>query len=56
MLTMIDVTCIIPARGESKRLPGKNIHPLNGKPLLAYSINIWDKSKFCTNHEGIPDD
>lgn len=29
---------IIPARGGSKRLPGKNIYPLNGIPLLAYSI------------------
>lgn len=29
---------IIPARGGSKRLPGKNIRPLMGKPLLGYSI------------------
>lgn len=29
---------IIPARGGSKGLPGKNILPLNGKPLLHYSI------------------
>ena len=29
---------IIPARGGSKRLPGKNIKELNGKPLIAYSI------------------
>lgn len=29
---------IIPARGGSKRFPGKNIYPLNGKPLIAYSI------------------
>lgn len=29
---------IIPARGGSKRLPGKNIMLLNGVPLLAYSI------------------
>ena len=29
---------IIPARGGSKRLPRKNILPLNGKPLIAYSI------------------
>ncbi len=29
---------IIPARGGSKRLPGKNIRPLAGRPLLAYSI------------------
>ena len=29
---------IIPARGGSKRLIGKNIYPLNGKPLIAYTI------------------
>lgn len=29
---------IITARGGSKKLPGKNIKPLNGKPLIAYSI------------------
>ncbi|GFM35142.1 acylneuraminate cytidylyltransferase family protein [Desulfovibrio subterraneus] len=29
---------IIPARGGSKRLPRKNVLPLQGKPLLAYSI------------------
>jgi CMP-N,N'-diacetyllegionaminic acid synthase len=41
--------CIIPARGGSKRVPRKNILPLNGVPLLAYSIraakesNLFDK-------------
>ncbi len=29
---------IIPARGGSKRFPGKNVSLLNGKPLIAYSI------------------
>lgn len=29
---------IIPARGGSKGLPGKNIKPLNGKPLIVYTI------------------
>lgn len=29
---------VIPARGGSKRLPHKNIHPINGKPLLAYTL------------------
>ncbi len=29
---------IIPARGGSKRIPGKNIKPLAGKPIIAYSI------------------
>lgn len=30
--------CTICARGGSKGVPGKNIRPLLGKPLLAYSI------------------
>ena len=30
---------IIPARGGSKRLPGKNTHLLNGIPLICHSIN-----------------
>jgi CMP-N-acetylneuraminic acid synthetase len=29
---------IIPARGGSKRVPGKNIRPLAGKPLIAWTI------------------
>ena len=36
---------IIPARGGSKGLPGKNIKPLNGKPLIAYAIEAALKSK-----------
>lgn len=30
---------VIPARGGSKRFPGKNIYSLNGIPLIAHSIN-----------------
>lgn len=37
---------IIPARGGSKGLPGKNIKPLNGKPLIAYAIEAALKSKY----------
>lgn len=29
---------IIPARGGSKRLPGKNVLPLAGKPLISWTI------------------
>ncbi|MBI3318714.1 MAG: acylneuraminate cytidylyltransferase family protein [Candidatus Omnitrophica bacterium] len=32
------VVAVIPARGGSKGLPVKNIRPLGGKPLIAYSI------------------
>lgn len=30
--------CIIPARGGSKRLPGKNIRPFRGRPMVCWSI------------------
>jgi CMP-N-acetylneuraminic acid synthetase len=30
--------CAIPARGGSKRLPGKNIRPFFGRPVIAYAI------------------
>jgi CMP-N-acetylneuraminic acid synthetase len=32
--------CVIPARRGSKRLPLKNLLPLNGKPMLAYSVEV----------------
>lgn len=31
---------IIPARGGSKGIPGKNIKPLNGKPLIYYTLDV----------------
>lgn len=34
------------ARGGSKGLPGKNIRPLKGKPLIAYAIETAKKSRF----------
>jgi CMP-N-acetylneuraminic acid synthetase len=40
---------IIPARGGSKRLPNKNILNLNGKPLIAYSIEAALQSKYINN-------
>lgn len=36
---------LIPARGGSKRLPRKNIQPLGGKPLIAWTIDAARKSK-----------
>lgn len=29
---------VVPARGGSKRVPGKNIRPLGGRPLLAHTL------------------
>jgi len=34
------ILAVIPARGGSKSLPGKNIRPLAGLPLLAHSIAL----------------
>ena len=31
---------VIPARGGSKGIPGKNIKPLGDKPLIAYSVEV----------------
>lgn len=39
---------IIPARGGSKGLPGKNIRLLSGKPLIAYTIEAAKKSKYIS--------
>jgi len=33
-----DCLAVIPARGGSRRIPGKNTRPLLGKPLLAYTV------------------
>lgn len=40
------ILAIIPARGGSKGLPGKNIKPLLGKPLLVYAIDAIRESKY----------
>jgi CMP-N-acetylneuraminic acid synthetase len=34
------ILALITARGGSKRLPGKNIRPLGGKPLIVWSIDV----------------
>jgi CMP-N,N'-diacetyllegionaminic acid synthase len=40
MLNGQRVIAVVPARGGSKSIPGKNIKPLLGKPLLAWSIDV----------------
>jgi len=40
------VVAIIPARGGSKGIPRKNIKNLNGKPLIAYTIEEALNSKY----------
>nr|WP_315145690.1 acylneuraminate cytidylyltransferase family protein [uncultured Flavobacterium sp.] len=42
------ILAIIPARGGSKGVPGKNIKLLGGKPLLAYTSEIALQSNYLT--------
>lgn len=50
---------IIPARGGSKRLPGKNIMDFQGKPMIAWTIeaaletNLFDEVLVSTDDEEI---
>jgi CMP-N,N'-diacetyllegionaminic acid synthase len=46
MINGKSVLAIIPARGGSKGLPGKNILPLAGKPLIIWSLEAARNSKF----------
>jgi YrbI family 3-deoxy-D-manno-octulosonate 8-phosphate phosphatase len=43
-----EVLAIIPARGGSKGIPGKNIRNFSGYPLIAYSIAAGLQAKFVT--------
>jgi N-acylneuraminate cytidylyltransferase len=43
-----EVLAIIPARGGSKGIPGKNIRAFAGYPLIAYSIAAATQSKYVT--------
>lgn len=51
--------CIIPARGGSKRIPGKNIKDFCGKPIIAYSIeaalnsHLFDEVMVSTDDQKI---
>ncbi|MBN1472259.1 MAG: acylneuraminate cytidylyltransferase family protein [Syntrophaceae bacterium] len=41
----VGVMAVIPARGGSKGVPRKNIADLGGKPLIAYAIEVAQRSK-----------
>lgn len=46
MINNKKILAVIPARGGSKGIPRKNIRDLNGKPLIAYTIEEAKKSKY----------
>lgn len=52
---------VIPARGGSKRIPGKNIVPFCGRPMIAYALDavrdsrLFDKIHVSTDSEEIRD-
>jgi N-acylneuraminate cytidylyltransferase len=53
------VAGLVPARGGSKRVPGKNVRALAGHPLLAYAVagarasGLFDRVMVSTDDEGI---
>ena len=44
----MEILAIIPVRGGSKGIPGKNIKLLAGRPLVAYTIDAALNSKYVT--------
>ena len=44
----MEILALIPARGGSKSIPRKNIKPLAGYPLIAYSIAAAMQSRLVT--------
>ena len=55
----MNVVALIPARGGSKRVPGKNVRTLGGHPMLAYTISaavdsgIFDSIIVSTDSEEV---
>lgn len=46
MIDGLSVLAVIPARGGSKGVPGKNIQSVGGQPLLAWTINAAHASAY----------
>jgi CMP-N-acetylneuraminic acid synthetase len=42
----MNIVAIIPAKGNSERLPEKNIYPIWGKPMLYWAIKACQGSKY----------
>lgn len=49
----MNILITICARGGSKGIPGKNIKPLNGKPLIGYTIQVAKQFQQKFNHVAI---
>jgi pseudaminic acid cytidylyltransferase len=55
----VKTIAIIPARGGSKRIPGKNVKSFAGLPIIAYSIknalksNVFDEIMVSTDDDAI---
>jgi CMP-N,N'-diacetyllegionaminic acid synthase len=53
------ILVVVPARGGSKGVPLKNLHPLLGKPLICHTgdiiqaIDLVDRAVVSTDHDGI---
>lgn len=47
------ILCVIPVRGGSKGIPRKNLKPIAGKPLVAWTIDqaLEAKAALAGNHE-----
>lgn len=43
------ISVVIPARGGSKRLQNKNIHPIWGKPMISWAIRACKRSLYIDN-------
>jgi CMP-N,N'-diacetyllegionaminic acid synthase len=43
------ILAVVPARGGSKRLPGKNLLPLGGKPLIRWTIDAGLECGVCAD-------
>ena len=47
--TQAKITALIPARGGSKGIPKKNLFPIMAKPLLQYTFEAAQASKYLTH-------
>lgn len=45
----MEILGIIPARGKSKGIPRKNIYPVKGLPLIAYTVKAAAASRLLTD-------